>query len=430
VTNTESCDDGNRNAGDGCSETCQVESGFSCIGLPSSCMTSCGDGIVVGAEQCDDGNASSSDGCSASCMREPQFVCVSQEPNVCFPELVFGCSCGDGRQCAFPDLVLEPCDDGNLFAGDGCSPACTVEPGHYCHTGRCSSAALCGNGSRDLGEQCDDGNLTDGDGCDATCRIELCGNGLLDPGEACDDDGIGDGDGCSSTCAIEGSGWTCSPGQPCEPTCGDGLVRGVEGCDDQNTIPGDGCSAACQIEDGFVCGAEPSVCTTACGDGLVRADVLDLTPPETCDDGNIDPDDGCDALCQLEAGFSCAGEPTVCAPFCADGLDNDGDGLADFPSDPGCSSGSATVEDPHCQDGLNNDNRIGIDFDGGASLDLDDDGFIDAAFNPATPAVGDPDPQCVGRPWDRTETACGLGVELALLVPLIGWIRRRRRSYA
>jgi TonB family protein len=46
-------------------------------------------------------------------------------------------------------------------------------------TGKClencgdqPAAPVCGNGSREDGEQCDDGNTLDGDGCSATCRIE------------------------------------------------------------------------------------------------------------------------------------------------------------------------------------------------------------------------------------------------------------------
>src|SRR5262249_434979 len=51
--------------------------------------TTCGDGLVVGNEACDDGNAASGDGCSATCTVEHGFNCVGQ-PSVC------GSTCGDG----------------------------------------------------------------------------------------------------------------------------------------------------------------------------------------------------------------------------------------------------------------------------------------------------------------------------------------------
>jgi hypothetical protein len=55
---------------------------------------------------------------------------------------------------------------------------------------------------------------------------------------------------------------------------------------------------------------------------------------------------------------------------------------------------------PVCHDGFDNEGDGLLDFDGGASLDLDHDGFIDAQFNPAMPPVGAPDPQCLRTPWD------------------------------
>ncbi len=51
--------------------------------------------------------------------------------------------------------------------------------------------------------------------------------------------------------------------------CGDGVVEGTEQCDDGDTIDGDGCSATCQVESGFACLGEPSVCVPSdglCGD--------------------------------------------------------------------------------------------------------------------------------------------------------------------
>jgi hypothetical protein len=103
--------------------------------------------------------------------------------------------------------------------------------------------------------------------------------------------------------------------------------------------------------------------------------------------------------------------------ICADGLDNDGDGLIDYPADPGCRDALDTIEDPQCQDGINNDPGQDdlIDFDGGLSAL----GYV----------ATDPDPQCVDKPWKDMERApCGLGAELALLLPLLIWLRKRTLS--
>ncbi len=43
-------------------------------------------------------------------------------------------------------------------------------------------------------------------------------------------------------------------------TCGDGLIALNEACDDANTADADGCSGTCNIENGFDCTGEPSVC--------------------------------------------------------------------------------------------------------------------------------------------------------------------------
>jgi hypothetical protein len=110
-------------------------------------------------------------------------------------------------------------------------------------------------------------------------------------------------------------------------------------------------------------------------------------------DGYIDfPDDpGCDS----------PDDPSEKTPrlACDDGIDNDGDGKIDM-LDPGCPFPHATFENPQCDDGIDNNGDGLIDFD---------------------------DPNCT-REWPYWEKipTCGLGAELVLVLPLLGWMRRRR----
>jgi len=129
-------------------------------------------------------------------------------------------------------------------------------------------------------------------------------------------------------------------------------------------------------------------------------------------DGRTDhpADPGCDA----------PDDPSERSPAlpCDDGVDGDGDGLVDHPGDPGCLDPLWPLEDPACQDGVDNDGALGIDFDGGASL------------NGGTPVAWF-DPECLGRPWRHSERpasgGCGLGAELAPVAAALAALRRRRR---
>jgi len=99
--------------------------------------------------------------------------------------------------CAEPDIIH--CADGRVCAlGTVCVPTGCAQPG-------------CGDNDLDsfFGEECDDGNLTAGDGCSPACLVERCSNGILETmsGEQCDDGNLLSHDGCSSQCLRETATW-------------------------------------------------------------------------------------------------------------------------------------------------------------------------------------------------------------------------------
>ncbi|HEX2735276.1 MAG TPA: DUF4215 domain-containing protein [Polyangiaceae bacterium] len=170
--------------------TCQSNYQLSLSGFTqrsSSCMATCGDGMVASTEVCDEGtmNGTGYGHCTANCTPGPH--------------------CGDG----VVDAGNEDCDNG--VNGDGyyvdatsCAPGCHYPP-------------FCGDGQVDTGysEQCDNGaNNNDAvyGGCTMACLLgPRCGDGLLQTDtdadgnllEECDDGNIANNDGCSVACKKE-----------------------------------------------------------------------------------------------------------------------------------------------------------------------------------------------------------------------------------
>jgi cysteine-rich repeat protein len=206
----EPCDDNNTANGDGCSNLCEIETGYACGGAPSMCAPVCGDGLVVGGEHCDDGNTDGGDGCTATCTIDDGYQCTGI-PSTCLTV------CGDG-------LVVgdEGCDDGNLGDDDGCGSACVVEEGWSCAGEPSACAPVCGDGLIRGTENCDDATA----------------NGTA---ESC----------CTGTCTFQPSGAECSDGLICTDNVCDGAnvcVATPRSCDD-----GDQCTTdTCNETDGCV----------------------------------------------------------------------------------------------------------------------------------------------------------------------------------
>ncbi|MGB1592455.1 MAG: DUF4215 domain-containing protein, partial [Promethearchaeia archaeon] len=325
---SEECDDGNQQSGDGCSSLCTLEGGYDQLDDDPAPENICGDGLVVIGETCDDNNTNSNDGCSVTCTTEAGFTCLE-----CGGYSQCNATCGDGIR-----LQGEDCDDSNTFNDDGCSHRCQIEDGW--EQVETVLRPICGDGKLKGNEQCDDGNTEPGDGCSATCTIEdnwdcgggacksICGDGIRISGpEQCDDGNLDANDGCDPSCAVEDF-FSCvkslgGEADICTEICGDGervqsnssRVRPgfnrVNECDDGNILDGDGCSAECEIEAhlGWEClddmaadgdsQSPRSVCSAKCGDGM-------RTNEEECDDGNMLSRDGCSSTCTVETGYVCS----------------------------------------------------------------------------------------------------------------------------
>ncbi|MGI5830837.1 MAG: DUF4215 domain-containing protein [Bradymonadia bacterium] len=377
----EQCDDYNKNNGDGCDESCQVEDGYVCPYIGGSCVpVGCGNSFIDEGEDCDHGEYNDAGygetGCASNCMFPGRcgdaIVQAEYEKcddgddhntggyNACLRDCSgLGTFCGDARV-----THEESCDDGNTFPGDGCDANCKVEEGYFCPaTGGACVKLRCGNGQLDEGEQCDDGNTFADDGCTPTCRIEagfkciipgqacervICGDGIIDleGGEQCDDGNVVSGDGCTSNCKLE-TGWICPrEGKPCIAShCGDGIVARGELCDDGNYVSGDGCDERCQLEEGWHCPTPGLACVhTTCGNGIIEG-------LEECDDSNANSGDGCSAQCKLEEGWHCPTPSSPCVRTqCGDskieGLEQCDDG--NLISGDGCNAQCKLEQGWHC----------------------------------------------------------------------------------
>ncbi|MGE5787764.1 MAG: DUF4215 domain-containing protein [Myxococcales bacterium] len=314
----------------------------------------------------------------------------------------------------------------DIKTGTANNTSCNVDAGK-CYA-VVDAGPYCGDGVIDAerDEICDDGNRIGGDGCSGVCKVEpnfecleagkpcistvRCGNARREGGEGCDDGNMRDHDGCSSDCRVE-PGWYCpTAGAACARTadCGDGRLQANEQCDlGSANGQNQGCDANCALQAGWSCKGHTCKITPVCGDGLVNGS-------EQCDEGPVSSSTGCCANCRITASYcQCSSPGKQCvdtsrcgngslekAETCDDGNTVNGDG---------CSS-KCTLEQgwqcrvagrscmPACGDGL---------ITAGEECD---DGNGDSGDGCSSSCRREPGYSCAGTPSKCKRAVCGNGV--------------------
>ncbi len=201
--------------------------------------------------------------------------------------------CGDGvragyEACDGQDLDGQDCTDHGFLTGQlACTAGCTFD------TAECSGGQGCGDGVAQGDEACDGADLDQETceslgyaggtlACAAGCEFDTtgclqfsCGNGAIEAQtEDCDGSALG-GATCETQGYLGGGTLTCSEScrfdtVGCLTDCGNEVIEPGETCD-PGSRPHPGCSFDCQVNPGWECTGEPSVCTSTCGDGIITA---------------------------------------------------------------------------------------------------------------------------------------------------------------
>ncbi len=215
---------------------------------------------------------------------------------------------------------------------------------------------LCGNGTRDPGEQCGEPGLSCGTGmvcdaraciCDKDIQKPFCGDGRVNSGEQCGEPGLScpAGQECNDRfCLCSGSDYCgdgveqegeqcneprlrCGVGSFCEdrsclcmdftrePHCGNNILEVGEECDDGDILNFDGCSAFCEYEDG------------ACGDGILQQSLGEQCEP---------------SIHSALLPFRCSDTCRIESDFCGNGLREEGEECDDGPN-------NANIQNARCR---------------------------------------------------------------------------------
>lgn len=163
------------------SGSCSCKSFYHSSG--TNCIETCGDGVKIN-HPCDDNNTIDGDGCSSTCQIESGYLCTQYTNGVS--------NCQICPTNFIPSTILPSCVCNNTVCFDDCltlqisngtDPTCAQCSigGNLNANGTCSCKPfyqligrncieICGDGVK-INHPCDDNNTINGDGCSSVCQI-------------------------------------------------------------------------------------------------------------------------------------------------------------------------------------------------------------------------------------------------------------------
>lgn len=197
VKASEACDDGNHTDGDGCSQSCTIESGYACAGNPSACAdidectaptAVCGKTAICqnlpGSYSCNCKAGFEGDGLTCSDVDEcalgldacsANALCINRPgDHACLCDAGFT---GDGITCTdIDECASNPCHDGAVCSNNPGGFKCLCAEGYEGADGACTDVDECADGTAACAAEASCDN-TDG-GYECTCREYFKGDGF------------------------------------------------------------------------------------------------------------------------------------------------------------------------------------------------------------------------------------------------------------
>jgi len=259
----------------------------------------CGDGIIDPIEGCDDANSMSGDGCSDTCQPESGYGC-SSTPSICLPTQ-------DNDDCSQALAIQLP------FSAPLTTVGNTSDYPGDCTVGYAASTDVVYVVDVPAGESVGASveplepvraSVAWADDC-ASLESGVC-RGMVDSPKH----------GAIAWSVVESAATmrsmilvvsTLEPGayrldvSSAPPGCGNGIVEPLEGCDDGDVEPGDGCGASCAVEAGWLCEGTPSRCQEIPPNDTC-ADAVPLVPGTPLQWTTHGLEDDYDYVCELASG--------------------------------------------------------------------------------------------------------------------------------